>query len=97
MPWPSIGMPIMSQASRSNQSAAGHTGSTLATGSPSSSQTCTRTRAGSSETRRRWYETEKRFGFGSGTRASPWVDGSWMSRPAAVPMYPETSCSPQPR
>ena len=50
-PWPSKRMPSMSQASRSNQSAAGQTGNTLAIGSPSSSQACTRTRAGSSATR----------------------------------------------
>ena len=62
-------MPIMSQASRSNQSAAGQTGRTLSTSSPSSSQTFTVSRAGLSETRRSWYVTAKRVGFGSGTRA----------------------------
>ena len=75
----------MSQASRSNQSAAGQTGRTLATGSPSSSQTWTRSRAGESSTRRRWYETENRFGFGSGTRASPLDPGSFRSRPDVRP------------
>ena len=52
--WPSKGMPIMSQASRSCQSAVGQTGTTVATVSPSSSHTWTRTRAESSATRSRW-------------------------------------------
>src|SRR5207247_358037 len=34
---------------------------------------------------RRWYETEKRFGFGSGTRARPHEPGWLMSLPVAWP------------
>ena len=58
----------MSKTSRSYQSAVGQTGTTLATDCPSSSQTWTRTRAVSSATRIRRYESEKRLGFGSGER-----------------------------
>ena len=41
--------------------------------------------------------TANRFGLGSGTRPSPCVPGPCMSRPAVVPMYPETPRAPQPR
>ena len=44
---------------------------TLEIDSPSSSHTWTHSRSGSSPTRRSWYETEKRFGFGSGTPCVP--------------------------
>ena len=83
---PSKRMPIMSQASRSNQSAAGQTRRTLAIDSPSSSQTCTRSRSGSSPTRSRWYETEKRFGFAVGNAREPLRSGLVEVAPAAVPM-----------
>ncbi len=58
----------MSKASRSYQSAVGQTATTLATDWPSSSQTWTRTRVVSSATLINRYESEKRFGFGSGER-----------------------------
>ena len=65
----------MSQASRSNQSAAGQTGTTRLDGLAVVEPDLDAEAAGSSPTRSSWYETENRFGFGSGTCASPCEPG----------------------
>jgi hypothetical protein len=95
--WPRKTIPKRSYASRSFQSAAGHTPTTESISSPSSSHASTRSRAGSSARRRRWYTTVNRFAFGFGMRWTPCEPSAFRSRPACVPMYPATSVDAQPR